>query len=110
MWLNQPTSEFKLTHQVYDNYNLLISVDKSKGPESDDTILNDDLATENKIYSALRNNSKTGHLTNIKVYAKRGVVTLLGLASNEDEIVHVYDLVKELDGINAFKMNFRLKK
>lgn len=110
MWLNEPTLKHKLTDISISNYNLLISVDKSKQPKTPSNPSIDDLSMENRVYAALQTNSKTSHLTNVKVYAKKGVVTLLGLASNEDEIVQVYDLVKELDGINIFKMNFKLKR
>lgn len=110
MWLNEPISKHEPIDLSTGNYNLLISVEKSKPPGTLANSSNDDLGMENRVYTALKANSKTSHLTDIKVYAKKGVVTLLGLAANEDEIVQVYDLVKELDGINIFKMNFKLKR
>jgi|GEM_PF-4557636 len=109
MWLNEPASKHKLTDVPTSNYNLLISVDKPQQSDSGPNLLNDDLSLENKVYTALQANSRTSHLTEIKVYAKQGVVTLFGLASNEDEIVQVYDLVKELEGIDTFRMNFKLR-
>jgi osmotically-inducible protein OsmY len=108
MGFSQQELELEAKTPLKDSYDLLISVDRSAAIEKEGKI--DNLISEEDIYLALRMNSKTSHLNNIKVYVKQGVVTLLGQTSCEDDIVQVYDLVRDLDGIVTFKMSFNLRK
>lgn len=68
------------------------------------------MTTQNKIYSALQANNETSHLTNLRVYANGGGVTLLGTVPNHDDLVRVYDLVREVDGVHLLKMMLSLEK
>ncbi len=60
---------------------------------------NNDLDVRADIYQALRNNSETAHLTDIKIQVDQGVVSLLGTVSSQDDIPLVYVIVSELDGV-----------
>lgn len=60
---------------------------------------NNDLDVRADIYQALRNNSETAHLTNIKIQVDQGVVSLLGTVFSQDDIPLVYAIVSELDGV-----------
>jgi hypothetical protein len=60
---------------------------------------NNDLDLEVNTYQALRNNSETAHLTNIKVQVNQGVVSLLGTVFSEDDLPRVYTIVSGLDGV-----------
>jgi osmotically-inducible protein OsmY len=108
MGFSQQKFELEAKTPLKNGYDLLISVDRSDATEKEDKI--DNLISKEDIYLALRMNSKTSHLNNIKVYVKQGVVTLLGQASCEDDIIRVYDLVRDLEGISTFKMSFNLRK
>ncbi len=58
-----------------------------------------DLNLQENVYVTLRNNSETGHLTNIKIQVDQGVVSLLGTVFSRDDIPRVYAIVSELDGV-----------
>lgn len=58
-----------------------------------------DLDLQEDVYLALRYNSETAHLDNIKVLVHSGVVSLLGTVSSEDDIARVYDIVSGLEGV-----------
>jgi hypothetical protein len=60
---------------------------------------NNDLDLQDNVYLALRNNSETGHLTNVKVQVNQGVVSLLGTVFSEDDLPRVYTIVSGLDGV-----------
>ena len=69
------------------------------------TVDNNDLDLLDDIYVALRYNSETAHLNNIKVQVKDGVVNLLGTVSSEEDIVQVYEVVNRLAGVVRIKNN-----
>jgi hypothetical protein len=69
---------------------------------------NNDLDLRDDIYLALRNNSETGHLTNVKVQVYQGMVNLLGAVFDEDDISLVHDIVQELDGVVSIKNNLQV--
>ena len=69
---------------------------------------NNDLDLRDDIYLALRNNSETGHLTNVKVQVYQGLVNLLGTVFDEDDISLVHDIVQELDGVVSIKNNLQV--
>lgn len=68
------------------------------------------MTTENKIYSVLQASSETSHLTNLKVYANGGGVTLWGTVPSPDDLSRVYDLVREVDGVHTLKLMLSLEK
>ena len=70
---------------------------------------NNDLDLRDDIYIALRNNSETGHLTNVKVQVEDGVVNLIGTVTSEDDIGMVQDIVQELDGVRGVKNNLQVE-
>ena len=74
-----------------------------------DTVDNNDLDLLEDIYLVLRNNSETGHLTNIKIQVDRGVVNLLGTVTSEDDIPIVFDLVSDLDGVVEVQNNLQVE-
>jgi len=61
------------------------------------TVDNNDLDLLENIHLVLRNNSETGHLTNVKVQVDQGVVNLLGTVTSQDDIPVVFDLVSTLE-------------
>lgn len=68
------------------------------------------MTLQNRIYSVLQASSETSHLTNLKVYGHGGGVTLLGTVPSHDDLVRVYDLVREVDGVHLLKMMLSLEK
>lgn len=60
---------------------------------------NQDLDLEEDIQTALRYNSETGHLDDIEVTVRRGIVRLRGTVISDDDIAIVEYLVRELDGV-----------
>jgi hypothetical protein len=60
---------------------------------------NNDLDLEEDVYTELRLNSETAHLTDIKVHVSNGVVYLSGTVLDFDDIGNVYSIVSELDGV-----------
>lgn len=74
-------------------------------PHVDDS----DLDLVDDVYLMLRNNSETGHLTNIKVQVHNGVVNLLGTVPSEDDIARVHAIVSEMDGVNAVQNNLQTR-
>lgn len=70
---------------------------------------NNDLDLRDDIYIALRNNSETGHLTNVKVQVEDGVINLIGTVTSEDDIGMVQAIVQELDGVRGIKNNLQVE-
>jgi hypothetical protein len=68
---------------------------------------NNDLDLREDVYTALRMNSETFHLTQIKVQVDQGVVNLLGTVPTEDDISRVYDVVNSLTGVVAVQNNLQ---
>ncbi len=58
-----------------------------------------DLDLQEDIYQALRYNSETAHLDNIKARVNNGIVSLLGTVPSEDDFARVYDIVMDLEGV-----------
>jgi len=73
------------------------------------TVDDNDLDLRDDIYSVLRNNSETGHLTNVKVQVREGTVNLLGTVTTQDDIPRVFDLVSELDGVVEVQNNLQVE-
>lgn len=72
-----------------------------------DHVDDSDLDLRDDVYTALRTNSETFHLTQIKVQVDQGVVNLLGTVPTEDDIGRVYDVVKTLSGVAAVQNNLQ---
>jgi hypothetical protein len=64
-----------------------------------DRIEKGDLELEEHVRTELRDNSETGHLTDVEVSVSRGVVLLRGTVEDEDDIEVVEDIVRDLDGV-----------
>lgn len=62
-------------------------------------VANNDLDLEEDIVTALRINSETGHLHNIKLQVHEGVVRLWGSVFSEEDIAIVEHLIRDLDGV-----------
>lgn len=70
---------------------------------------NMDLDLKDDVYIALRNNSETGHLTNVKVQVEDGVVNLIGTVTSEDDIGLVHDIVQGLGGVRGINNNLQVE-
>ncbi len=70
---------------------------------------NKDLDLLDDINLTLRTNSETGHLANIKVQVKDGIVTLLGTVPAEEDIGRVHAIVAELDGVDEVRNHLEVK-
>jgi osmotically-inducible protein OsmY len=68
---------------------------------------NSDLDLRDDVYTALRTNGETFHLTEFKVQVDEGVVNLLGTVPTEDDIGRVYAVVKTLTGVAAIQNNLQ---
>jgi hypothetical protein len=68
-----------------------------------------DLELENHVYTALRDNSETQDLTNIKVKVRNGVVYLAGTVEIEDDIPLVDDIVSDLAGVSQVHNRLRVR-
>jgi hypothetical protein len=66
-------------------------------PESVDEI---DADIEADIRKALRFNSETTHLDNVRIYVRNGVAYLRGTVVDEDDIGLVEDFVRDLDAVD----------
>lgn len=64
---------------------------------------NQALDLEEDVLVALRYNSETGHLDNVRVYAENGVVSLFGTVPTEDDLARVYEIVYELEGVREVR-------
>ena len=72
-----------------------------------DRVDDNDLDLRDDVYTALRLNGETFHLTQIKVQVDQGVVNLLGTVPTEDDISRVYDIVRGLHGVVSIKNNLQ---
>ncbi len=61
-----------------------------------------------KIDLALRNNSETGHLTDVEIKVENGVATLSGTVPSEQDIATLYAVVSDLDGVAAVDNKLRV--
>lgn len=60
---------------------------------------NRNLDLEEDIYEALRYNSETRDLRNIRVYVHSGIVSLFGTVPSDEDLAQVYNIVGDLDGV-----------
>ncbi|MFN2291364.1 MAG: BON domain-containing protein [Anaerolineae bacterium] len=58
-----------------------------------------DLDLEEDVYEALRYNSETRGLQDIRVYAHNGVVSLSGTVPSDEDLAQVYNIVGDLEGV-----------
>lgn len=72
-----------------------------------DHLDNNDLDLRDDVYTALRTNGETFHLTQVKVQVDEGVVNLLGTVPTEDDISRVHAVVKTLSGVAAVQNNLQ---
>jgi osmotically-inducible protein OsmY len=61
------------------------------------------------IYLALRNNSETGNLTNVKVEVVDGVVNLWGTVQTEIDLWLVEEIVADLEGVVDVNNNLEVE-
>jgi osmotically-inducible protein OsmY len=73
-----------------------------------DHIDNNDLDLLDDVYNALRLNSETIHLDNIKVQVENKVVYLLGTVDTEDDVGRVHSIVRGLRGVRAIRNNLQV--
>lgn len=64
-----------------------------------DRVDNQDYDLEEDVAVSLQNNSETGHLENVRVRVRNGVVLLAGTVFSEDDISIVEEQVRDLDGV-----------
>lgn len=69
---------------------------------------NQDLDLEEDVRKSLRNNSETGHLTDVKVAVRNGVVFLAGTVFSQDDIGIVQYFVRDLDGVRDVRNNLQV--
>jgi hypothetical protein len=60
---------------------------------------NNDFDLQQDVYVALRDNSETAHLTNVKVQVDQGIVNLIGTVDSQEDIPWVYSIVSELENV-----------
>ena len=70
---------------------------------------NRDLDLEEDIYEALRYNSETRDLRDIRVYAHNGIVSLFGTVPSDDDLAQVYNIVGDLEGVNRVHDEIRVR-
>jgi hypothetical protein len=73
------------------------------------TVDNNDLDLLDDIYTALRYNSETAHLTHVKIQVDDGLVSLLGTVDTEDDIWRVHEIVADLDEVIAIINNLEVE-
>jgi osmotically-inducible protein OsmY len=73
-------------------------------------VYNNDLDLRDNIYLAVRNNSETAHLTNVKVQVNNRIVYLLGTVFSQDDIGRVDEIVNQLEGIRAIRNNLQIEE
>jgi osmotically-inducible protein OsmY len=60
---------------------------------------NNDLDLEDDVYEAIRFNSETQNLTDVRVRAGNGVVALFGTVPDDQDLERLVDLVEDLEGV-----------
>jgi hypothetical protein len=70
---------------------------------------NNDLDLLDDVYEALRLNSETAHLDNVKVQVNQQVVYLLGTVNTEDDIGQVHTIVRGLPGVRSIRNNLEVE-
>lgn len=86
-----------------------VSLDEGAAPprQIPDHVRNSDLDVLERIKQALRQNSETGHLNNVKVQVRYGQVNLFGTVDSEDDRRRVQEVVAEINGVAAIKNNLQ---
>ncbi|MBN1995149.1 MAG: BON domain-containing protein [Anaerolineae bacterium] len=69
---------------------------------------NNDLDLLDDVYEALRLNSETAHLDNVKVQVNRRNVYLLGTVDTQDDIGRVHTIVRGLKGVRVIRNNLQV--
>ena len=60
------------------------------------------------MYEALRTNSETAHLDNVKVQVNQSTVYLLGTVDTEDDVARIQSIVNSLQGIRSIRNNLQV--
>lgn len=60
---------------------------------------NNDLDLEEDVYEAIRFNSETQNLTDVRVQTRNGIVALFGTVPDDQDMERLVDLVEELPGV-----------
>jgi hypothetical protein len=68
-----------------------------------------DLEIQDQVYKALRYNSETANLTNIAVQVDGGVVHLLGMVADDDDVARVYSVVSDLPSVTRVENHLRVE-
>lgn len=64
-----------------------------------DRVDDNDADLEEDVRMALRYNSETQHLNDVRAYVRNGIVYLRGTVVSEDDITIVDELVRDLDSV-----------
>ena len=75
---------------------------EASGPDVEDVpgrVEDRNLDLEEDIYEALRYNSETRHLQDIRVYVHNGIVSLFGTVPSDGDLAQVYNVVGDLGGV-----------
>jgi hypothetical protein len=64
---------------------------------------NNDLDLEDDVYEAIRYNSETQNLTNVRVRAANGIVVLMGTVPDDQDIERLVDVLADLEGVQAVR-------
>jgi hypothetical protein len=74
-----------------------------------DHVDNQDLDLEEDIATALRYNSETTNLTNIRLSVRDGIVFLAGTVESDDDIAVVDYLVRDIEGVRDVRNNLEVE-
>ena len=80
---------------------------RDKPPQEVD---NQALDLEDDVLIALRYNSETGHLDDVRVYVEDGVVSLFGTVTSEDDLGRVYEVVYGLEGVHEVRLHLEVEE
>lgn len=75
-----------------------------------DNVDNQAFDLEEDVLVALRYNSETGHLDDVRVYAEDGIVSLFGTVQSEDDLERVYEVVYELEGVREVRLHLEVEE
>lgn len=70
---------------------------------------NQDLDLRDDVYIMLRNNSETGHLTNVNVQVQDGIVKLIGTVESEDDFERVERIIAELPAVKGVQLHLQVE-
>jgi osmotically-inducible protein OsmY len=66
-------------------------------------VVDNDSDLEEDIRMALRQNSETTHLEDVRVYVRNGIVYLRGTVLDEDDITIVDEFVRDIDAVKDIR-------